>query len=428
MKKNINLLAAAVLLLISLLPAYPAVYEASTLYNSVSRAETVQDLYMKRWDVLKEKNFYFDIYGKINWVFDFDVNTYNSGSGKYESTDLRLTRTYGSMTLALPISGFRESPDGNDFIVAFTTTGFHYGLTKDVEIDRGGDAGTETVSDYKHSQFFDDIYSVSLLYRPYFTFHGGYIINNEYIPEDDGTMDYSDPVESYRKKFFAVELYKFMAFSMNIDGGRPESTKTSVALNQVLGFVTDTKSIYFPLITLGYENTSAYNDELYDPVWVNTPALKGTTASYPKDSAKLNIYSLTVNQRFAEVFTIEGFLGAQYITDDLYTKETGNEKKINISKAKEWYLLLSYDPVTSPDQFRFKAYTGMSWYWDPAVRVHRKNPGKGNAVYGWIIGCDFDLIHFGGDMKAEYNFSNDLKKLVEAADKWAVEGSLFARI
>lgn len=425
MNKVIPVLTA--FLLFPLIHGHTAVYEASTLYNSVSRAETVQDLYMKRWDTLKEKNFYFDIYGKINWVFDFDVNTYNSGSGEYESTELRLTRTYGSMTLALPIGGFRNTTEDSDFIIALNTTGFHYGLTKDVEIDRGG-AGTESVSDYKHSQFFDDIYAVSVLFRPYFTFHGGLIINNEYVPKDDGTMDYLDPVESYKKKFIAIELYKFMAFSMNIDEGKPESTKASVAVNPVLGFIMDTRSIYFPVITLGYENTSAYNDELYDPVWVNTPESKGEAASYPKDSAKLNIYSLTINQRFAESFTIEGFLGAQYITDDLYTKETGNEKKIRISKAKEWYLLLSYNPVTAHDQANIKAYTGISWYWDPAVRIHRKDSGKGNAVYGWIIGCDFDFVHFGGDMKAEYNYSGDLKKLIETADKWAIEGSLFLRI
>ncbi len=409
----------------SALPSFSAVYEASTLYNSVSRAETVQDLYMARWETIKEKNFYFDLYGKINWVFDFDVNTYNSGSGEYESTELRLTRTYGSMTLALPIGGFRADPDGRDFIIALNTTGFHYGLVKDIEIARGT-GETETVSDYKHSQFFDDIYSVSVLYRPYFTFHGGFIINNEYEPQDDGTMDYSDPVNSYKKKFFAVELYKFMAFSMNIDEGRPESTKVSVTVNQVLGFVMDTKSIYFPVITAGYENSAAYNDELYDPVWVNSPANKGDTASYAKDSARLQVYSLKVNQRFAEVFTIEGFLGAQYITDEIYTKS--DEKKINVSKAKEWYILLSYDPIALPDQADFKAYTGMSWYWDPAVSIHRDDPGKGNAVYGWILGCDFDFVHFGGDMKTEYNFSSDLKKLVEASDKWAVEGSLFVRI
>lgn len=422
MKTKFRLLTISFSLLI-VTPLYSAVYEASTLYNSVSRSETVQDLYMKRWETNKEKNFYFDIYGKINWVFDFDVNSYNAGTDKYEATELRLTRTYGTMTLALPITGFRETPDKSDFIIALSTTGFHYGLTRDIDVRRNT-GETESVSDYKHSQFFDDIYAVSILYRPYFTFHGGYIFNNEYVPDDDGTMDYADPVKSYRKKFVAVELYKFMAFSMNVDNNKPESTKTSVTLNQALAFVMDTSNIYFPMINIGYERTASYNDKPYDSVWVKEP--KETSTDYDRDKAVLNIASIDIIQRFAESFTIEGFFGAQYITDDIYTKTEG--EKINVSKGKEWYIILSYDPISAADQAKIKAYTGASWYWDPALAIHRDNPEKGNSLYGWIIGCDFDFIYFGGDLMAEYNFSSELKKLVETSDKWAVEGSLFLRI
>jgi hypothetical protein len=421
--KKILTVTAAVLQLLIFNPLYSEVYEASTLYNSVSRAETVQDLYMQRWDILKEKNFYFDIYGKLNWVFGFNVNTINAGTEKTESTDLRLTRTYGSTTLAIPFGGGEEPGALKDFVIALTTTGFHYGLTRDIDIDRGN-AGSESASDYKHSQFFDDIYAFTIMYRPFFTFHGGLIYNNEYVPKEDGTMDYFDPVKSYTKKFFAIELYKFMAFSMNIDGGRPESTKASVGINPVLGFVTDVSSIYFPLIYIGYERTTAYNDEPYDLVWADNP--KNTVTDYKKDSATLNVFSLKINQRLSKLFTVEGFIGAQYITDDIYTKT--DEKKINVSAAKEWYLLISYEPVAAPNSMKGKAYTGMSWYWDPAVAIHRDNSEKGNAVYGWILGAEFDLIFIGADFMAEYNFSSELKKLVETSDKWAIEGSLFFRI
>ena len=70
----------------------------------------------------------------------------------------------------------------------------------------------------------------------------------------------------------------------------------------------------------------------------------------------------------------------------------------------------------------------MSWYWDPAIAVHRDKPDKGNALYGWILGAEFDLKYIGVDFKTEYNFSTELKKLMEASDKWALEGSLFLRI
>ncbi|HPS87815.1 MAG TPA: hypothetical protein PLY36_13780 [Spirochaetota bacterium] len=421
--KKILTICAALLQLFIFNPLYSAVYEASTLHNSVSRSETVQDLYIKRWDILKEKNFYFDIYGKLNWVFGFDVNTINAGTGQTEPTDLRLTRTYGSMTLAIPFGGGEEAGTLKDFVIALTATGFHYGLTKKIDIDRG-DAGSESVTDYKHSQFFDDIYAFSILYRPFITFHGGLIYNNEYVPEEDGTMDYFNPVESYQKKFFAVELYKFMAFSMNIAGGKPESTKAEIGLNPIIGFIKDVSNIYYPVVHVGYERTTAYNDKPYDAVWVENP--KTSLTDYTRDTATLNVFSLKVNQRLSQNFTAEGFLGAQYITEDLYSKT--DDKKINVSTAKEWYLLLSFDPVTAPNEAKLKAYTGMSWYWDPAIAVHRDNPGKGNAVYGWIIGVDADFVFIGADFKAEYNFSSELKKLIEASDKWAVEGSLFFRI
>lgn len=422
MKKIITITFAVIQLLL-VHPLFSAVYEASTLHNSVSRSETVQDLYLKRWSVLQDKNFYFDIYGKINWIFNFDVNTINAGTEETEATSLRLTRTYGSMTFAVPLGGFRETPDGNDFLLALTTTGFHYGLTKTLTVDRGP-AGSDSITDYKHSQFFDDIYAFTFMYRPYFTFHGGLIYNNECVPKDDGSMDYSDPVQSYRKTFLAVNVYKAMAFSMNIDNGKPESTKVDVAINPIVAFVTDVSNIYIPLATIGIERTAAYNDKPYDSVWVKTP--KNTNTAYTENKATLNILSLKIVQRLSEMFTVEGYTAAQYINKTIYTKT--DSKKINISKSKEWYLLINFDPVTAADAAKFKAYTGMSWYWDPAIAIHRKKPDKGNALYGWILGAECDFNNFGADFKTAYNFSTELKKLLEASDKWSVEGSIFFRI
>ncbi len=424
MKKLLTIIAITVQLFI-FNPLFSAVYEASTLHNSVSRSETVQDLFMKRWDILQDKNFYFDIYGKINWVFDFDVNTVNAGTGKTESTELRLVRTYGSMTVALPITGFREKAEDHDFILALTTTGFHYGLTKSIEVGRGS-AGSESVTDYKHSQFFDDIYAFSLLYRDYFTFHGGMIFNKEYAPKNDGTMDYTDPVKSYSKLFYAIGVMKFMAFSMNIDEGKPQSTKTEIKINELLSHIKDVSNKYYPVFSIGYERTMAYNDELYDSVWVDTATGKGSSSTYVKDSATLNVLSTRVVQRISDFFTIEGFYGAQYINKDIYSKTTGN--KINVAKSKEWNILINLDPVTPPENTKYKVYTGMSWYWDPAIAIHRDKPSKGNAVYGWILAAEADFVNYGGDLKTQYNYSTELKKLMEASDKWSVEGSLFFRI
>ncbi len=421
--KKILFLSAVLAQLFFIAPLFSAVYEASTLHNSVSRSETVQDLYVKRWKILQEENFYFDIYGKINWVFGFNVNTVNAGYLQTEPTDLQLTRTYGSMTLAMPIGGHRATPEENDFIIAFTTTGFHYGLTKKINIDRGT-AGSESVTDYKHSQFFDDIYAFSILYRPYLTLHAGLIFNNEYAPEDNGTMDYFDPVKSYSKKFFAVEVYGCTAFSMNIDNGKPESMKAEIEITKITGIFKDVSNPYIPLATLGYERTMAYNDEAYDSVWVNK--VKNPLDEI-KEEANLNILSLKLIQRISKNFTLEGFYAAQYITEDIYTKT--DEKKINPSITKEWYMLINIDPIpATPEDVKFKVYTGISWYWDPAIAIHRNSPSKGNGAYGWILGMNIDFKNFGLDFMTEYNYSTELKKLIETSDKFAVEGSMFFRI
>lgn len=428
MKRKKVLIILSIILFFTI-NSYAEVYEASTLHNSVSRSDTVQRLFLERWDILEGKNFYFDIYGKINWVFGFNINTFNSGAnfgaGQYEPTDLNLVRTYGSMTLALPFGKHRESPAETDFIMAFTATGFHYGLTKTLKVDRG-DAGSETITDYKHSQFFDDIYALSMLWRPYLTMHAGIIINNEYVPKEDGTIDYFDPEVHYRKYFIAMEFMGAAGYSMNFDDGMPESVKVDLTLNPLLAFFGVNQSIYFPVIETGFEYTAAYNDEPFDSVWVKTPAGKDISTDYSKDRAKLLLLTLNITQRLSKNFTVEGSGSLQHITEKIYKKS--NDQKIDPAIGKEWYLLLNIDPVRAAHGGGYKGYTGMSWYWDPAVAIHRDKPEKGNDIYGWIIGCEVDLIIFGGEIVAQRNFSRDLRMLVETADKWSIEGSLFFRI
>lgn len=402
-----------------------AVYEASTLHNAVSRSETVQQLFLDRWEILREQNFYIDIYGKINWIFNFSVNTYNAGSGEYEQTDLNLVRTYGSLSLVYPVTEFRTTSDGSDLLLSFTTTGFHYGLTRTVEIDRGS-AGSETVTDYKHSQFFDDIYAASILWRPYFILHAGYIFNKEYMPDDDGTMSYSEPVSSMKKKFLSTTILEFFDFSININDDRPEYLSIDISINKLMSIFNDIKKKENWQVKLRYEYSAAYNDEPYDSAWAKQPK-DSSDENYSRDSAKLNVVSVLLDYRINELFTIDALIGFQKISSDIYTKESPAEStRIDVSPVREWYLVLNYKPENT-GLFHPKVYTGMSRFWDPAVSVHRDS-GSGNSIYGWIIGAELDLKYIGAELRADYNFSSELKKLVEASDKWAVEASLFARI
>jgi hypothetical protein len=269
--------------------------------------------------------------------------------------------------------------------------------------------------------------SNELLWRPYLTFHAGIIINNEYVAKEDGSIRYFNPKVHYQKYFIATEFMGSAGYSMNFDDGRPESIKVDLTLNPLIYFFGVNQSIYFPVIKTGFEYTVAYNDEPFDSVWVKTPVGKDINGDYSKDKAKLLLLTLNVTQRLSKNFTIEGSGSLQYITENIYEKREDGEK-INPATGKEWYILLNIDPVRAPDSAWFKAYTGMSWYWDPAVSIHRNKPEKGNDIYGWIIGCRIDLIIFGGEVVAQRNFSKELRILTETADKWSVEGSLFFRL
>jgi len=402
-------------------------YEASTLHNAVSRSETVLGLFIDRWKFLEDKNFYFDIYGKVNWTYDFNVNTYNSGSGEYEAIDLNLVRTYGTMTLALPLTGFRNADRDTDFIIALSMAGFHYGLTKDVDIDRGS-AGSETTTDYKHAQFFDDVYAVSILFRPYLYLHTGLIVNNEYEPEEDGTMSYADPVKSYKKYFLSSNVLEMVGLQVNANSDSIEQMKISVNATMVYTFISidPKKSIYMPQVELAYKYVQAYNDDPWDPVWVGTPTGKTPYMdNSDKDSAKLNLLQLKLNQRLSQSFTTETQFTFQYITDDIYLKE--ESEKIDPSALKEFHFLFAYEPILEKTKFKFKLYTGLSWYWDPAVEIHRES-GSGYDLWGWVLGLDFGTDTIGLESKVVYNYSTELEKLVETADKWSFEGSLFFRI
>jgi hypothetical protein len=74
-----------------------------------------------------------------------------------------------NVTEALPI---KKSWKKNSVLLGLSVCGYHYGLTRTVEISRGS-AGSETASDYVFSQFFDDIAALTLIYCSYINIHCG---------------------------------------------------------------------------------------------------------------------------------------------------------------------------------------------------------------------------------------------------------------
>ncbi|MGL4370291.1 MAG: hypothetical protein ACRCUT_11570 [Spirochaetota bacterium] len=456
-------------LCISELPSPAAVYEASSLHNAVGRSETVQDLFFERWETILERQLYVDVYGKINWLNDFKVNTVNGATGKTESVPMTLVRSYGSLTVDIPVWGgydkeevkarvdkgtstkekkekkekkkadtkeIEEDAGGlvqpKNFQVAFTTTGFHYGLTRKTSIDRGT-AGNETATDYKFTQFFDDIFALSLLYTPYVYVHGGVIVNNQIDPNDDGTMSYSESRDGYPdfRWFFASNLLSFLNMNATVTGSQFEKVSAGtdlVALAELLVKVP----AYTPRVTVTYKQVMMYNDDAWDAVWVNSAFIDGTAlktmnmSDGDKEHAKLHTVSLLITENIKNTFFADFFAEFQHCADTLISKRTG--KELDLAKVRE---------IRGSAGINFLAFSkgrtdvaklslGLGRYWDPGIAIHRTR-GQGYDLFGGFCSLAYERPIAGAEFNINYNYSKELRKLIEAADKLALEGSVFFR-
>ena len=125
---------------------------------------------------------------------------------------------------------------GSDYMLGFTTTGYHYGLTRQAEIDRGI-AGSDSVSDYKYAQFFDDIFAVSFVWKPYIYVHGGILVNNEIEPNDDGTMSYFNSSGISTRWFVASNILSFLDTNFVLKESEVESMGAEVALKKMYAYI-----------------------------------------------------------------------------------------------------------------------------------------------------------------------------------------------
>ncbi len=439
-------------------------YEASTLLNAVKRSETVQDLFLARWDIIQEKELYFDWFGKINWVEDFKVNTVNAGSGLMETVPVTLVRTYGSITINYPIVGGYDGIDIKDrltgkgkkkkedeergtglyglwnprnLILGFTTTGFHYGLTREVSIDRGA-AGSETVTDYKFDQFFDDLFALSALYMPYFYVHAGVIVNNQIEQSDDGTMDYTDATNKSLRFFMATNILSFLGINMVSTEESLESLSVGIKVNGVVDMFGGALPPLVPEITVTYKKLRLYNDEPYDAVWVRSAFVEGTTvpkgpgmSDGQKDGAVLNTLSFLAKENLFYRLYIDVYVEFQRPSAPLVDKRTvtasdpgGDE--LDVSALREIYGAVGYNflGTKARDGYLLLLSLGVSRFWDPAIPVFREE-GTGYHLHGMFVSASFTSPFAGLDFRVIRNYSPELRRLVETADKLALEGSAY---
>ncbi|MCU0846193.1 MAG: hypothetical protein MUC76_14885 [Spirochaetes bacterium] len=438
--------------------AYPVAYEASTLHNAVSRSETVQGLFAERWKVILDRHPYVDIYGRINWIPAFKVNTVTM-TGEERTVPMTLVRTYGSLSVILPVGPRKPAePAAGDpgdapaegtlpapaapasparrqgLALGFTATGFHYGLTRQTTVNRG-DAGSETVTDYKYTQFFDDILALSLLYRPYFHVHGGVIVNNQIEPNDDGTMDYTDKSELSTRWFVSSELFDFLTGTATALGDEVESFSMELAITELAGLFTGPVNPSVPRFTLIFKRTALYNDEPFDPVWVRSAVARdgtskdATLSDNMKERAALYTLGFLIEENYKNRVFFDVYSEVQKPTERLMAKS--DDERIDVSPLREVRASLGYNffaGAAAPlSTFRLLLSGGASRYWDVAAPLHRER-GEKYLLYGGFASLKLEAPWIGIELRASYNHSVELRRLVECAEKAVLEGSFFASI
>lgn len=439
--------------------AFAVVYEASSLHDAVGRSETVQDLFFERWSTIIDRQLYFDMYGKINWIPNFSVNTVDRATGEKKAVDMRLVRTYGSLTVNYPILGGYEGTDFSsrlaagssvpaetkesetesglwkpkNLVLGLTMTGFHYGLTRATDVDRG-DAGNETVTDYKFTQFFDDLFAASLVYQPYVYVHAGVIMNNQIDPKDDGTMDYSDGNEGFPtfRYFFASNLLSFLNANATTTTSKVEKISTGIEVNKLVALLTPIPKAV-PVLTLTYKRLCMYNDEGFEAVWVGS--LKDSNGNLKNDymddglkqHANLHTLSVLVTENLGNFILADFFTEFQYCPKDLYEKSTSEKLTLRKTREIRGSLGINFLGLSGKRTDTLIARFGVGNYWDPGIAVH-SDKGKGKDKTGFIASLGYDSPLFGAEFMFDYNYSKELRKLIESTDKFAIEGSFFFRI
>lgn len=427
---------------------YSATYDASTLHNAVARSETVLDLFYDRWNRIEEMELYFDWYGKINWVDDFKVYAINAATGEREAVNMTLVRTYGSITINYPILGGYEGADIKErlkygtgkykkedeegglwkpksLIIGFTATGFHYGLTRESTVDRGS-AGSETITDYKYTQFFDDIFAGSLLYRPYFFVHAGVIINNQIEPNDDGTMDYSNSTNRTERYFIATNILSFLNINAMRSEEELESIAAGIIVNNLVNFIAEKINPIIPVLTITIKSLNLFNDEPYDAVWVKTVKTP-TITDAEKDSAALYTLSFLINENLYNYVYLDFYAELQQATETLIDKRTN--EKVDYAKLRQINGMIGFNFWGDRKGEMLVASVGLSRYWDVAIPYNRES-GDAYHVYGYIFAIESRFFIWGGiplgiELKASKNYAPELRKLVETTDKYALEMSAY---
>lgn len=395
------------ILLCSSIPSHSATYQASSLHNAVRRSEGVQNLFRERWDVIRQDAAHFDLYGQLNWIPGMDIEQYDTVTGETTTTPLQLVRTRGFLAFTFGLFGMEQLRFGA------STAGFHYGLTRQSSLDRGS-AGSATVSDYADTQYFDDIFALSLLYSPYVDLHFGTIKNSAVTPKDDGTLEYfGTNAHSSYKMFLASSVFNFLESSLTYNGSYMESFGADIHLNPLIGIFTGgAPGAPFPQGWIGYWRYRTYSDSDNEAVWISDDT--------DDDTGYLNIFRFRLLQPLGSAIDIDASTELQHASVRLIDKKS--DATVDMPLMRSFELTVIYDFLHEVPSMEVPLKLGYSSFWDPGISLNRDFQG-GNRAYGGLFSMGFNGLGFYTEFEASYNHAKELQRLVETVDKFSLTWS-----
>jgi len=260
------------------------------------------------------------------------------------------------------------------------------------------------------------------------------IVNNQIEPNDDGTMDYTEKSELSTRWFVSSELFDFLTGTATALGDEVESFSMELALTELAGLFTGPVGQSVPRFTLVFRRTALYNDEPYDSVWVRSATARDGTTSKDlnladglKERAALYTLGLLVEENYRNRVFFDIYAEGQKPTERLISKTT--DERIEVSPLRELRASLGYNFFAGTggtlSTFKMILSGGASRYWDTAAPLHRER-GDGYVLYGGFGSLRLEAPWIGMELRASYNHSVELRRLVECAEKAVLEGSFFA--
>jgi len=214
-----------------------------------------------------------------------------------------------------------------------------------------------------------------------------------------------------------------MNFNFLLKSGRFQTFDVNVSPIKIYVFFTGEQlPRYVPELTLGVKRFAMYNDAPFDAVWVNT--IKDDSDKPGK--ADLTLFTLLLEEKFDNSLYINYYMTFQRASEKLIEKKT--DEKLKLRPVKEIRAVLGYD-FLHKSILKLVTEAGFCQYWDEAMPIHsRSDRHKVNGFFGSIdfgLGKPGGVLTTGLKFTCSYNDSNELKKLIETANKAVVQGDIY---